>query len=241
MTSKFSIAVIIPMFNEEIGAALCIEAVMKVIKDSSEGIRLIIVNDGSSDDTLKIMRKKQKRYPHAVFVVNSRQNRGYGGAIKLGIKEAKRKHMEYVIFMDSDLTNNPKDITKLIERLRNTKADCIKASRYIQGGGTSGVPLLRRFFSYMGNLVASRLFDVGINDCTNGFRLVRRSLLDNLRFKENSFAIIMEEMYELKKKGARFAQVPVILASRSITSSHFNYTFRTFFDYGKYVIQAALL
>lgn len=241
MKNEFSIGILIPMHNEEKGAAQCISAVVRNVNKLNIKLKLIVINDGSSDKTLKILRKMKQRYSKILIVVNSKLNRGYGGALKLGVIEAKQQQLDYVLFMDSDLTNDPRDISKFIAAEKKTHADCIKASRYMEGGSVDGVPFFRRAISHMGNLIASILFNVGINDCTNGFRLVKRSLLDEINLTENSFAIIMEEMFALKKEGATFSQVPVVLTSRKETASHFAYTLRTFIKYGKYSLLAAFI
>lgn len=238
--THFSVGIIIPMYNEEKGAATCVQEIVKVIRQLKIRSRLVVVNDGSTDRTLEILHTKKRQFSTRLVVVNSRVNRGYGAALQLGIKACKREKLEYVIFMDSDLTNSPKDIPRFVE-LIPTGVDCVKASRYIENGGMVGVPPFRMLISTLGNLVASKVFNLGIADCTNGFRMTRRRLVDDIQFKEKKFSIIMEELYELKKKQARFAQLPVVLTARKNTASNFRYSLATFFNYGKYVLWAALV
>jgi hypothetical protein len=84
-------------------------------------------------------------------------------------------------------------------------------------------------------------FGIGIHDCTNGFRMVRISNLDNINFKERSFAIILEELYKLKKMNSDFTEIPVVLSSRTNTKSSFTYSIKIFYDYSKYFIKATLV
>lgn len=235
-----SFCILIPMYNEEEGAAACIDSVMTVLNKMKEKIILLVVNDGSRDRTEKILLDKKRQYGDKIEVVSYKKNRGYGGALQTGIREAQRVGITFTLFMDSDLTNDPKDIPRFI-KMASEDIDCVKATRYSHGGKMIGVPLYRRVISMFGNACASACFRIGLIDCTNGFRMVRTSLLSKINFKEKKFAIILEELYELKKKHARFEHISVILTSRQKTASHFTYSFRTFFDYGKYAIKAALL
>src|SRR5436853_6431602 len=100
--------------------------------------------------------------------------------------------------MDSDLTNDPSYLRAFAERMADG-ADVIKASRYVAGGGTRGVPRWRSALSRVGNLTARLLFGLPVRDCTNGFRAVRTDLLSAVDLHENGFAVIMEELHQLRR------------------------------------------
>jgi glycosyltransferase involved in cell wall biosynthesis len=75
-------------------------------------VSLLVVNDGSTDSTVPIVRSLQRSYAKKkkpFFFVDGKTNRGYGGALELGIKEADRRKFAWVLFMDSDMTNDPSD------------------------------------------------------------------------------------------------------------------------------------
>lgn len=235
-----SVAVIIPMFNEEKGAGRCIRSVISEIRKFPNKVRLIVVNDGSRDKTEQIILSEQKKYGKYLSLVSYAVNKGYGKALREGIRKALQEKFDYALFMDSDLTNNPKDIGKFIGKL-DLNPDCVKASRYIPGGSMKNVPFKRIAISKIANLFASMMFRLGINDCTNGFRMTRLSKLRKFKFKENSFAIILEELYYLKKNASNVLEVPVNLTSRTGSKSHFSYNPSTFYNYGKYAIKALFL
>ena len=167
-------------------------------------------------------------------------NAGYGYALKQGLNKAEEENFDYALFMDSDLTNDPKDIYKFTDTLKYDP-DCVKASRYIKGGGTKNVPLKRQIISRIANYISSLFFGLGIKDCTNGFRMVRLSKIKRINFQEKSFPIILEELYYLKQKNAKILEVPVILSSRSKSKTNFTYRPSTFINYGKYAIKALFL
>lgn len=240
LKSKNFLAVIIPMYNEEKVADRCIKKVLHFLRSERRKCKLIVVDDGSNDKTQTILDKWGKNEKTFLSVIHHKKNKGYGGAIQTGIKEAIKNNYEYCLTMDSDLTNNPKYIHDFIsEGVRGF--DCIKASRYIKGSMVLNVPKYRVFISSVGNKLASFMFNVGITDCTNGFRMARVSMLKGLEFKQNNFSIILEELYHLKSRGASFQEIPYTLTARSNSNSHFSYKPKVFYDYFKYAIMAIFL
>lgn len=232
------LAVVIPMFNEEQGAARCVNVVCDTLRRELPTARLFVVNDGSVDETERILLQIE-RSEELLTVVSCRENRGYGAALLEGARVAREAGFEFGLFMDSDLTNDP-SLIPIFYGVVQGGFDVVKASRYVKDGGMSGVPLHRQLVSRFGNRIASLLCGVGIRDCTNGFRAVRLSLLEGVTFTERGFPSIMEELYILKQRGARFAEVPYVLTSRAAgeKASSFRYNFRTFYRYLKYCVLA---
>jgi dolichol-phosphate mannosyltransferase len=200
----------------------------------------MVVNDGSRDGTGSILARVQPGEP-LLSVVTHPRNRGYGAALRTGIQKATEDGFEYALFMDSDLTNDPGDIPRFVERMRQSY-DVIKATRYSQNGRVEGVPFHRVVISVVGNRVAHFLFRLPVYDCTNGFRAVRTSLLAKIQLTEDKFPIIMEELYWLKFLARSYAEVPVILKDRGKHQrpSSFVYRPRVFWNYLKYPLKAAL-
>lgn len=234
-----ALCIIIPVFNEEKNIGMCITKIMEVIVQTKTPVFLLIVNDGSSDNTKLLLDKFAKEYANLI-IIDHNSNKGYGAALQTGIKEANDRKFEFGLFMDCDMTNDPKYILDFVEYIA-TDYDCIKASRYIAGGKTIGVPILRQIISKVGNALATLLFSIGVKDCTNGFRMVRLKLLREIVFYEKGFAIILEELFYLKKQGAKFIEIPVILTSRTNSASKFTYDLITFWNYLKYALKAFLI
>jgi len=235
-----SIAIIIPMFNEEKVATKCINAVVNILRKNNIDAKLIVINDGSKDNTGELLKEMLKKYQKYLIVETHKKNKGYGAATKTGIKKAIKSGFTWCLHMDSDLTNDPKDIPRFVNAISND-VDCIKASRYMRNSKILNVQSYRRIISLVGNYLASFLFNVGIKDCTNGFRLVRTDLIKGISFKENNFSIILEELYYLKKRHARFKEIAYILTVRKDSVSHFIYNPKVFYDYFKYLIKSALI
>jgi glycosyltransferase involved in cell wall biosynthesis len=236
------LAIIIPMYNEEVGAENCVQQMMLEIAKLPDQLRLFAVNDGSKDGTLKILERLRSQGID-FELVDQQPNQGYGAACISGAAAAYKKGFTFGLFMDSDLTNDPRLIPLFWEKLKTNSYDFVKASRYIKGGGMHGVPLRRQIPTIVGNRLARFLFGMGINDCTNGFRAVRLSLLQNVRFEERGFPSIVEELYVLKTKGAKGTEIPYTLTKRADgdENSKFSYSAGTFWRYLKYSLRAFLI
>ena len=165
------LAVVVPMYNEESGARRFIEEVACVLASLRSEATLVVVDDGSTDGTLLVLEAARSD-GFDVDVVAKAHNAGYGAALRTGVERAYSVGAQWVLFMDSDLTNPPADILTLASRMAGA-VDFVKACRYCSGGGMVGVPLGRRMFSRVGNVVARLLVGPPHRDPTNGFRAFR--------------------------------------------------------------------
>ena len=117
------------------------------------------------------------------------------------------------------------------------KADFIKATRYAHGGRVEGVPLGRSLVSWVGNRLAQLLLRCGVSDFTNGFRAIRTDFVSRLTTHERGFAMLMEEVCEARRLGAKFAEVPYVLKVReSGSESKFKYSPAVYWAYLKYLL-----
>ena len=231
---NLSFAVIIPMFNEACGAKECVKKVCNVLQKTPHQTVLIVINDGSTDDTSVVLQRLEKKYAE-LHLIGSDVSQGYGMALRIGIVTALSLGLDYALFMDSDLTNHPKYIANFVPKMK-AGIDIIKASRYVDGGKMENVSFLRRYISIWGNRIASLLFRIPIKDCTNGFRAVKLSILSKMPLKESGFAILMEEMLYAKYLAESFSEIPYTLTSRRDSPSSFAYNLHIFYSYLKYPI-----
>ncbi len=229
-----SFAVVIPAFNESVGIGACVRAVDRALGLLSNRTALIIVDDGSADGTSGVLAELEPVHTRLIVVRHS-TNLGYGAGLRSGMAAAARQGFDYVLFMDSDLTNDPKYLADFAQQMAGG-ADVIKASRYVAGGGVNGVPGWRELLSVVGNAVARLLFRLPVRDCTNGFRAVRTELLTAIDLEENGFAVIMEELYRLRPLAQSYAEVPIVLTARTddLRPSSFSFGPRAMLRYLKY-------
>jgi dolichol-phosphate mannosyltransferase len=219
------------MYNERAGAERCVREIVTVLSAVPNRAALIVVDDGSSDGTAAVLDGMRAQHP-ALDVVTHPANRGYGAALVTGAARAGMLGFDYGLFMDSDLTNDPRDIPRFAEKMSGG-ADVIKATRYSLGGRMVGVPWQRALVSKVGNLLARALYRLPLRDCTNGFRAVRIALLTRMDLRERGFPVIMEELYWCRFLAKSFAEVPVTLTNAGRASS-FRYRPSVFVSYLRY-------
>jgi dolichol-phosphate mannosyltransferase len=237
------VCIVVPMYNEEAVARESIETILQYARTLPSVATLVVVNDGSKDNTASIIQKAMNEFVAEDFVLLSHSaNQGYGAALRTGIRYAIESEFDYVLFMDSDLTNHPKYLADFYNKMLEGW-DYIKTTRYGKGGSTAGVPRKHRLISTVGNALAQRLYGLPLTDITNGFRAVKVALFKNMDLKENDFAIILEELYRAKSLTHSFTEIPYILTSRreGLGTSHFSYTPKTCLRYLRYAVMARML
>lgn len=236
-TCKPSFCIIVPMYNEENNVSMCVKTICNFLKKLENRCRLLVVDDGSSDETLTKLNKLKKKYNN-LSLIKHPNNLGYGAANKTGVIFAHKKNYKYVLYMDADLTQNTKYIFDFID-LMNQNIDFIKATRYALGGGSKGVSKFRKIISKGGNLIASIFLRLPITDYTNGFRAIKTDLLINFENEENGFAYLIEEINKVSKKAKSYAEVPYILSVRNDlhSKSKFTYSIDVYLSYLKWLIK----
>lgn len=233
-----ALAVVVPMLDELAGAERCVQQITKELARLDPVGCLVVVDDGSTDGTGALLDRLEQSN-HELRVVHHSGNRGYGVALRSGAAEAQRAGSDWVLFMDSDLTNPPEDIARFVEAIAGP-VDCVKASRYAKGGAARGVPLKRQVISRVGNAIAGLLFGLPLSDLTNGFRAIRLASFLNMPLREKGFAIIAEEAYWAGRMGLRWAEVPTVLTNRdrSLSGSSFRYRPSVLYLYARYPAKA---
>ena len=234
------LAVVVPMYNEIAGAEICVRKILSVIPTLALPAELIVIDDGSRDGTGELLDSMRQTLGN--FSVVHQANGGYGSALAAGARAARERSDDYVLFMDSDLTNPPEHIAKFIPAIMRG-VDLVKASRFSEGGDMDAVPWNRRIVSIGGNLVARALFRMGLADCTNGFRAIKTGMFLAMPLRERGFPIILEELYWAKRNGLSVAGVPTSLTARTDDqrSSLFLYRPAVLLAYLKYALWAAFV
>jgi dolichol-phosphate mannosyltransferase len=230
-----SFCVILPMYNEQAGAQRCVATIHAFLASIPVRTGIIAVDDGSVDGTGALLRDLTATYPE-LLVEAHEQNQGYGGANRTGFARAVKEGFEYALVMDADLTQDPIYIHGFVEAMRG-KFDFIKATRYARGGRVEGVSFARAVVSWVGNRLAQVVLRCGVSDFTNGFRAIRTDFLPKIVTQERGFAMLMEEVCQARRLGARFAEVPYVLTVRGGASqSKFTYSFGVYWAYLKHLL-----
>jgi len=228
------------MYNEDRIARSSVETILQYTRLLPPVVTLLIVNDGSRDATGDILGEIANQYrTEELAVISHSVNQGYGAALKTGGRYAVDHQYDYVLFMDSDLTNHPRYLKDFYDKMQEGR-DYIKATRYAKGGRVEGVPWRYRAISIMGNFIARILYGLPLTDITNGFRAVRVEVLQRMTLQENDFAIILEELSQAKHLTQSFCEIPYTLTSRKEGhgATHFSYSLKICMRYLNHAIKS---
>ena len=230
-----SSCLIIPMYNEEKNVKPLISQIGKMINFKKGEFDILIVNDGSNDQTGNILKKMQKKYRNLIVLEHSK-NQGIGQALQTGIKQAIKLGYQTTVFMEADLTNNPRDIPRFLTKL-DEGYDLVLGSRFIPTGGMVKVNFWRAQISQLGNLFGRYFLKIPISDLTLGFRAAKIPVFKKIQLKEKGFGIQLEMAVKAFWANFKIAELPVILGNRKYGKSNFKYTFSVLAEYLRLIIK----
>ncbi len=162
---KYSISFIIPVYNEKKGIKTVLTELIEYVekKISKENSEIIVIDDGSTDGTSKIL----ENFSDKVKIIKNTRNRGYGYSIKKGLKLA---NFEYIGLIDADCTYPIEEFDKLLKKL---PADMVVGARI---GDDVNIPIARRPAKKILNMLANYLVDYKIPDLNSGMRIFKKDL-----------------------------------------------------------------
>ena len=202
------LSIIIPVFNEEKTLLKSLESVKNINSKSFEH-EIIVVNDGSTDNTKSILENNKSLYNK---LLTNETNRGKGFSIKRGIIEAKG---EYIICHDADLEYNPKDILKFEKIFLDFDADGILGSRFNYADYTRSHNILNKFANHFMTLMFNLLYNTTFTDIYSCYFAFKKKLLDPNLLQTSGFEQHAEIMCKIVKNGKKFYEVPINYSGRS--------------------------
>ena len=203
---KPTFSMVMPAYNEEEVIEEVIEKVDCALKKTGLKYELIVVNDGSADETERRLMSYSYNNGH-VKVLGYAKNMGKGHAIKTGFACAKG---DTVVFMDSDLDINPGQISRYIEALK--RADIVIASKWLPQSKVE-MPFIRKILSYMFNLLVKLFTGIRVNDTQTGLKAVRRKALMSVfsKLSVKRFAFDVELLTISRLYNLKAVELPVTL------------------------------
>ncbi|RNC79319.1 MAG: polyprenol monophosphomannose synthase [Balneola sp.] len=205
--------VVIPTYNESGNIKRMIDRLMGL----DEEVDVLIVDDGSPDNTADLVREAQQQYADRVFLIEREGKLGLGTAYVAGFKYALENGYEYVCEMDADFSHPPEDVPKLIREVRHGNADLAIGSRYVNGISIVNWPLSRLILSYGANIYARTITGLPVFDTTAGFKCIHRRVIENItldRIKSNGYAFQIELHFRAWKAGFTLKEVSIIFKER---------------------------
>jgi glycosyltransferase involved in cell wall biosynthesis len=196
------LSIIVPAYNEEKRIE---EALSKAIKFNPKNWtkEIIVVNDGSTDKTIQ----KIKKFENKVKIIDYKNNRGKGFAIRQGIKKTRG---DFILIQDADLEYDPIDLPIMLEKTGNS--DAIYGSRFL--GEIDGISIMHLFGNKFLSLATSVLYGQKITDMETGYKLIRSKVMKDLNLKSDNFDIEPEITVKLLKKGIPICEVPIHYVAR---------------------------
>jgi glycosyltransferase involved in cell wall biosynthesis len=200
--SEKLLSIIVPIYNEDKIAPSSLPAIFNLNLNKE----VIIVNDGSTDNTLSILQALAAQYNFQL--INQPTNQGKGAAIKRGLAEING---DYFIICDADLEYNPQDIvTLLTEIIKGEGKTVIYGSRFLNRSPFSFHYFINNFLTALTNL----FFKSHLTDMETCFKLIPASALSAIKLRGRRFEIEPEITAQLLKAGYQIKEIPISYARR---------------------------
>ena len=201
------VSIIIPAYNEEKRLGRTLEHVLSCVRERGWHAEVLVVDDGSTDNTVQIVQQWQSDYPE-LFLIENAGNRGKGYSVRNGLLQASGK---LVMFTDADLSSPIEEAERLFEAIE-AGADVAIGSRWLdRQKQTRHQPLYRRFFGRCYNWLTRRVMGLPYKDTQCGFKAFRREAAQcifRLQTIER-WGFDPEILYIAQKLDFRIVEVPV--------------------------------
>ncbi len=204
------LSIVIPARDEEGCIASTVEHLNVELNLRKVPHEIVVVDDGSSDQTWEILQQEQKKIPQLVPIKNPGPN-GFGRAITRGLDAFTG---DAVVIMMADESDDCRDVVRYWEEL-NKGYDCVFGSRFIKGGGVIDYPRVKLLFNRAANQFIRILFGHGLNDTTNAFKAYRRPVIDGVRpILSPHFNITVELPLKAIVRGYNWTTIPITWRNR---------------------------
>ena len=196
------ISILIPSFNEGKTILNVLNRISKTI-DLSINYEVVVINDGSTDNTLELLEQNKSLYNQ---LVTYEKNYGKGNAVKKGLEVSKGK---YIFFQDADLEYDPIDINKFIKLINRFEPDLIIGSRLNYSEYTRSHNILNKFGNKFITFIFNLFYNTTFTDIYSCYVCFKKDLLKEKNLKTKGFEQHAEIICKVIKKGNKFYEVPI--------------------------------
>lgn len=206
------LSVFFPAYNDAQSLPFLLARAITTLQRVADDYEVIVVNDGSVDDTAEVLEKQQVQYGPLLRVVTHDRNCGYGAALRSGLKAATK---EYIFYTDGDGQYDPAEIESLL-RVVTPETGLVNGYKMVRSD-----PPHRIVIGWLYNHFARWLFRIQLRDIDCDFRLIRRTILDPALLRSTGGAICVELVRQMELSGCEVIELPVRHYPRQYGSSQF--------------------
>lgn len=214
------LSVVVPAYNEALRIGVSLEKIREYVRTRNYAVELIVVDDGSSDETPEILEEIREHFP-SLRIFRNELNRGKGYSVRRGVMEARG---ELVLFTDSDLSAPIEEANKLIGALESERADAAVGSRALERR-LIGVrqPVHREYAGRIFNLLVRLFTGLKIRDTQCGMKLFRQATTRRAfeLQRVEGFGFDPELLFIIQRLGGKIVEVPVRWNDNPATKVHF--------------------
>jgi len=211
--NNINLSIVIPVFNEE----RYLDKLFLDLKQyfNEEDIEVIVVNDGSVDNSYNILEQlKKNSYKFKYKLINLNKNSGKGYAVKQGAKVSLGK---YILLQDADLELDIKDSKEIYEIIsKDESIDCIFGSRYLSGKLKKHNYFINEFIGKLNTLIFNLLFGQSLSDIHCGLKIFHRNVYEKINLSVNDFGLEIDIASQIIKNNYFIYEVGVSYFSRTV-------------------------
>lgn len=225
------LSIVTSMYNESANVETYIKEVLKDFNDFKKSFEMVIVNNGSTDNTGILCKEHASKYPKKIKVVDlAPPSLGKGNGIRTGIENASG---DFVALIDGDLEQYPADIIDIIEKMEKENYGMIVGWRK-----NRVITLKRKILSRVYNIIVRVMFGIPVKDAAGQPRVFRREAIQGIDIKSKRWNIEIELPHKVKKRGFRVGYMSVRHRFRHAGESKINMVqaYKIFADLLKYRI-----
>ena len=205
---KKKLSIIIPVYNEEKTIITTIKKI-KETKDDRVDYEVIVINDGSKDNTLELLKSNINLDYH---LIDGKENLGKGHAVRKGLEHSTG---DYIIFQDGDLEYNPAEFSKFINIMLKFDADAVIGSRFNYDEYTRSYNILNKLANHFITFFFNILYNTAFTDIYCCYLCFKKELLVSQTLKTDGFDQHAEILCKIIKKGKNFYEVPTNYIGRT--------------------------
>lgn len=191
------VAIIIPAFNEE----KTIVSVLKEIKGLDFNSQIIVVDDGSSDNTSRVVENEFKD----VIVLRHAINLGKGGALKTGCEATKKIEADLIAMIDADGQHLPENLLEMVRMIEDKGLDVVFGVRKID----DNMPVIFRLGNKLINSIVKLLFKINVSDTQSGFKVFKKSVYKKIAWQANDYFVETEIVINTGKNKLKYGELVI--------------------------------